>query len=398
MLTQRFHTTTLIFIGFFLLGLLIILWGVVLPDLSRDLTMSPAQSGWFFLTMAVGTVTGAYLGGKYVQKFDFLLLFAALALIEAVVLVLVSMVQQSWQLLLGIFGFGLFCSVMFTIGHTLIARLHADRRAKMMGLMDFMFSLGTLAAPFLVVAIYWSEADWRDSLRLLAASLLLLALYAYWLTKQHVEVPEPAFTGARHSLSYRAVLAQPAFVALAFAMFGYGAVEWGNGNWFVSYANSSLAIDTQRARLVFAFFTAGMVVSRLAFAWFIPLLGSRRLLQILAVLMLSGALAIKLLHGETALAVGNLLLGLGLGGIYPLLLSSAMDLDPDNGPVLSGLSNIAGSLGCQVVGLGTGLWAQGQGIGTAFWMVPMVAAWLCLSAFWFSRYVKTKAKTKAVVA
>ena len=365
MLTQRFHTTTLIFIGFFLLGLLIILWGVVLPDLSRDLTMSPAQSGWFFLTMAVGTVTGAYLGGKYVQKFDFLLLFAALALIEALVLVLVSMVQQSWQLLLGIFGFGLFCSVMFTIGHTLIARLHADRRAKMMGLMDFMFSLGTLAAPFLVVAIYW-------------------------LTRQHAEVPEAAFSGARHSLSYRAVLAQPAFVALAFAMFGYGAVEWGNGNWFVSYANSSLAIDTQRARLVFAFFTAGMVVSRLAFAWFIPLLGSRRLLQILAVLMLSGALAIKLLQGETALAVGNLLLGLGLGGIYPLLLSSAMDLDPDNGPVLSGLSNIAGSLGCQVVGLGTGLWAQGQGIGTAFWMVPMVAAWLCLSAFWFSRYVKTK--------
>jgi FHS family glucose/mannose:H+ symporter-like MFS transporter len=394
MLTQRFHTTALIFIGFFLLGLLIILWGVVLPDLNRDLAMSPAQSGWFFLTMAVGTVTGAYLGGKYVQKFDFLLLFAGLAFIEAAVLTLVAMVQQSWQLLLGIFCFGLFASVMFTIGHTLIARLHADRRAKMMGLMDFMFSLGTLAAPFLVVVMYWSSADWRDSLRLLAALLVVLAVYAYWLTKQHVEVPEAAFTGARRSLSYRAVLAQPAFVALAFAMFGYGAVEWGNGNWFVSYANSALAIDTQSARLIFAFFTGGMVISRLVFAWFIPLLGARRLLQILAILMLCGALAIKLLHGETALAISNLLLGLGLGGIYPLLLSSAMDLDPDNGPVLSGLSNIAGSLGCQVVGLGTGLWAQAQGIGTAFWLVPMVGAWLCCSAFWFSRYIKVREVTR----
>jgi hypothetical protein len=118
------------------------------------------------------------------------------------------------------------------------------------------------------------------------------------------------------------------------------------------------------------------------------------LLQILAILMLSGALAIKLLQGETALAIGNLLLGLGLGGIYPLLLASAMDLDPENGPVLSGLSNIAGSLGCQVVGLGTGLWAQAQGIGTAFWLVPMVGAWLCCSAFWFSRYIKAREVTR----
>ena len=158
----------------------------------------------------------------------------------------------------------------------------------------------------------------------------------------------------------------------------------------MSYANSALAIDAQRARLVFAFFTAGMVISRLAFAWFIPWLGARRLLQILAIMMLGGAFALKISEGETALAIGNLLLGLGLGGIYPLLLSSAMDLDPDNGPVLSGLSNIAGSLGCQVVGLGTGLWAEVQGIGTAFWLVPIVATWLCIAAFGFSQHIKPK--------
>ncbi len=387
MLSHRFHTTTLIFQGFFLLGLLIILWGVVLPDLNKDLAMQPADSGWFFLIMALGTVMGAFIGGKYVQKFDFLKLFAGLALIESGLLMVVSMVQHSWQLLLGIFCFGLFCSVMFTIGHTLIARLHAERRAKMMGLMDFMFSLGTLAAPFLVVAIYWGSGDWRWALRLLATLLVFLAGYAYWLSQAQVDVPVAQQGGPRRSLSYRAVLAKPAFVALAFAMFGYGAVEWGNGNWFVSYASSAQALDVQTARLVFAFFTAGMVISRLCFAWFIPWLGSIRLLQILALLMLTGALSLKLFQGETALALGNLLLGLGLGGIFPLLLASAMDLDPDNGPVLSGLSNIAGSLGCQVVGLGTGLWAQEQGIGTAFWLVPMVAVWLCGCVFWFSRFV-----------
>lgn len=381
---SRFHPTAMIFGGFFLLGILIILWGILLPDLSRELQLGPAQSGWFFLTMALGTISGAFIGGKYVQKFEFLRLFAVLALLETVILFGISLLQQRWQLFAGIYLFGLIASVMFTIGHTLIARLHANKRAKMMGLMDFMFSLGTLAAPFLVVVLYWWQDDWRWPVRLMAVSLVGLAGYAFWLSRQQLELAGYSDT-VRRSLSYRAVLKKPVFWALAFAMFGYGAVEWGNGNWFVSYASAALPFDTEQARLIFAFFTGGMVISRLGFAWFIPLLGSKKLLRLLVLLMFSGALLVKTMDSATGLALGNLLLGLGLGGVYPLLLSAAMDLDADNGPVLSGLSNIAGSLGCQLAGLGTGLWAQQAGIGQAFWMLPLLAVWLFASVWWFSR-------------
>ncbi len=381
---SRFHPTAMIFGGFFLLGILILLWGILLPDLSRELQLDPAQSGWFFLTMALGTISGAFVGGKYVQKFEFLRLFAVLALTETVILLGISLLQQRWQLFAGIFLFGLLASVMFTIGHTLIARLHANKRAKMMGLMDFMFSLGTLAAPFMVVVLYWWQDDWRWPVRLMALSLVGLAGYAFWLSRQQLELAGYSDT-VRRSLSYRAVLKKPVFWALAFAMFGYGAVEWGNGNWFVSYASAALPFDTEQARLIFAFFTGGMVISRLGFAWFIPLLGSKKLLRILILLMFSGALLVKVMDSATGLALGNLLLGLGLGGVYPLLLSTAMDLDADNGPVLSGLSNIASSLGCQLAGLGTGLWAQHAGIGQAFWMLPLLAVWLFASVWWFSR-------------
>lgn len=380
---SRFHPTALIFSGFFLLGLLIILWGVLLPDLNRELGMSAAQSGWFFLVMALGTVSGAYLGGKYVQKFHFLPLFAALALIETVILLGISLVQSAWQLLCGIFLFGLFCSVMFTIGHTLIARLHANKRAKMMGLMDFMFSLGTLAAPFLVVVLYWWLPDWRWPLRLLALLLVALAVYALLIARRAIADPA-AEPEPRHSLSYKVVLKQPVFIALALAMFGYGAVEWGNGNWFVSYASSALLYPTEQARLIFAWFTGGMVLSRLGFAYLIPYLGATRLLRLLVLMMFAGAMLLKLADSSWALSAGNLLLGLGLGGVYPLLLATAMDLAPQQGPVLSGLSNIGGSLGCQLAGLGTGLWANVAGIGTAFWMLPLVALWLFAAVWLFS--------------
>jgi len=381
---SRFHPTALIFSGFFLLGILIILWGVLLPDLTHSLQMSAAQSGWFFMVMALGTISGAYLGGKYVQKFNFLKLFAALALAETLLLLMISWVETSTELMIEIFLFGLFCSVMFTIGHTLIARLHANKRAQMMGLMDFMFSLGTLAAPFLVVVLYWWVEDWRWPLRLLALLLVGLAAYAYWIARLIQATPTQT-AAPRQTLSYAAVLKQPAFVALVLAMLGYGAVEWGNGNWFVSYASTALQYPTEQARLIFAWFTGGMVLSRLGFAFLLPWCGARLLLRLLGALMLSGALLLKLAETSSVLALANFMLGLGLGGLFPLLLATAMDLDPQNGAVLSGLANIGGSVGCQIAALGTGLWANSAGIGTAFWLLPLAACWLFAMVWLFSR-------------
>ena len=57
--------------------------------------------------------------------------------------------------------YGIVSSSIFTIGHTLIARLYEEKRFTMMGLMDFMFSLGTFAASFFVTLLYLQEENWR---------------------------------------------------------------------------------------------------------------------------------------------------------------------------------------------------------------------------------------------
>lgn len=386
---KRAYPAALIYVGFFLLGLQLILWGVLLPDIRADLGMSAATSGWFFLTMTLGTISGSFLGGKYVQKFEFLRLFAGLALCVASLLALISYSQDVWQLFVCAGLFGLFASVMFTIGHTLIARLFAEKRARMMGIMDFMFSLGTLAAPFFVIVLYWSPdlASWRMPVRLMAASLVLLAAWAYALSRHPLQLAVLA-SAPKTSLSYRDALVKPEFVALALAMFGYGAVEWGNGNWFVSYAVAAeQPLAAEQARLVFAFFTGGMVLSRLGFSFLIPVFGVRLLLRVLGSCMLLGAIGVRAFESAEALSLANLLLGLGLGGLYPLLLATAMDMSPEQGPVLSGLSNIAGSLGSQLAGLGIGLWAQAQGLTTAFYFIPLLALWLLGTVWGFSRRV-----------
>lgn len=379
---SRLHPTAVIFSGFFLLGNLIILWGMLLPDMAKALNMAPAISGVFFSLMSIGTIVGAIIGGKYVQKFHFLRLFAFLAITESILLSLLSVVGN-WQVLLPLIVLvGLTYSVMFTIGHTLIARLFANKRAAMMGLMDFMFSLGTLTAPLWVVMLYWVLDDWRWPIRIIALCLLFVGLYSWQVARMQPVLAGRSPSGGK-SLSYITVLRQPIFLLLLLVMVGYGAAEWGQGNWFVSYAVDGLGYQAENARLLLAWFTGGMVLSRLGFALLLRWLSSAQLMLLLGAFTVVGAFVVKLSAGSELLALGNLLLGLGVGGLFPLMLSTAMDLDSDNGPVLSGIASIGSSIGFQFAGLLTGIWAQQAGIAQAFWLIPLASIWLfgCLWLF-----------------
>lgn len=386
---SRAAPTAVIFSGFFILGNLIILWGLLLPDLAAELALSQSLSGLFFSLMSVGTILGAVLGGKYAQKFQFLKLFAALALLSACWLLLISLVTDWRYLLLLITLIGMTYSIMFTIGHTLIARLFANRRAAMMGLMDFMFSLGTLTAPLWVVLLFRYLDDWRWPLRILAFGLLVIACYSYWAAARLPALAQPSRSGAR-SLSYTALLRQPLFLLLLLVMIGYGAAEWGQGNWFVSYAVTGLGLQAEQSRLLLAWFTGGMVLSRLGFALLLRWLTASQLLLLLGILTVSGALLVKLGMTVGLLGLGNLLLGLGIGAIFPLMLATVMDLDSDNGPVLSGIASIGSAVGFQFAGLLTGLWAEQAGIVNAFWLVPLASIWLLLTLLVFCRLLAAR--------
>lgn len=284
---------------------------------------------------------------------------------------------------------GLICSSLFTIGHTMIARLHVNRRSTMMGIMDFMFSLGTLAAPLFISALYLLQHNWRWPLRILAATIVMLAIYAWYVAQRGKRlVPSEDSSQPRQSLSYSQIIKQPVFLLLSLAAVGYGAVEFGNGNWFVSYAQKGRGFSGEEARWVFAFFTAGMAISRLGFSALLAWFSAHRLMVILASIMAFGALVIKLASEPQLMSAGNFLVGLGLGGLFPLMLSNAMDIDSHNGPLISGVCVIGSSIGVQLASFGTGLWASFAPLTTAFWVIPIGALWLWLMVWGYSRQIK----------
>ena len=385
---SRRPMTIVIFAGFFQLGMLFIMWGILLPDIARNLAMSEVISGALFTLFSLGMMSGAILGGKYASRFDFLSLFAVLCGIDAALLLIIASFSHWAGVLITVFVIGVVSSGMITIGHTLIAQLYTEKRFAMMGLMDFMFSLGTFAASFFVTLLYLHDDNWRLPLRVLAFTLLLLAAYTWMAARQHSKRVQGQPKAPKTSLRYNDVIRQPVFLLLAMVSFGYGAVEFGNANWFVSYASNGLALPGDVARNLLACFTAGMVVSRLTFAYFLRFFSIHRLVVIMASMSLAGAVGVKLGNDVLTIGGGNLLLGLGLGGLFPLMLSAAMNIDAEKGPLLSGVTIIGNSLGVQLASFSTGLWASLAPLTIAFWVIPIAAIWLWATAWFFSRQLK----------
>ena len=385
---SRRPVTIVIFSGFFLLGMLFILWGILLPDIAKDLRMSELVSGTFFSLFSIGMMLGAVIGGKYVSRFDHMPLLAALLSINALLLFTISQLHQwQWVLVVAVL-IGIVSSTIFTLGHTLIARLYEEKRFTMTRLMDFMFSLGTFAASFFVTVLYGIAENWRLPIQVLAAVMVCVSAYTYIAARSQAKVLKGQPKPERKTLAFGAVIKQPIFIFMALLSFGYGAVEFGNANWFVSYAQNGIGFTGEQSRNLLACFTAGMVISRLVFPFLLRFVSVHRLIVFMASASLVGVFAIKLMPSLYGIGAGNLFLGLGLGGLFPLMLSAAMNIDSQNGPVLSGICIIGNSTGVQVASFSTGLWANYVPLTTAFWVIPMGGCVLWLAAFGYSRLVK----------
>ncbi len=385
---SRLPATIVIFAGFFLIGKLFILWGILLPDIANNLQMSELVSGALFSLFSVGMMLGAVIGGKYASRYEYMPLLATLFGVNSLLLILVSLLS-SWQLFLVLAVLiGVVSSTIFTIGHTLIARMYAEKRFTMMGLMDFMFSLGTFAASFFVTLLYLVEENWRLPIQVTAGVMTVLCCYAYIAAHSQAKVLKGQPKAPKKTLAFGAIIKQPVFIFMALLSFGYGAVEFGNANWFVSYAQKGIGFTGEQSRNLLACFTAGMVISRLTFPFLLRFVSVHRLIVIMATVSLVGVFALKLTPTLYGIGAGNLLLGLGLGGLFPLMLSAAMSIDSDNGPVLSGITIIGNSTGVQVSSFSTGLFANFMPLTSAFWVIPVCGCVLWLASYGYSRKLK----------
>jgi fucose permease len=345
----------------FVFGVILLLMGSLLPSLEVSYVQAGSLgsfplAGILAATIVVGPLLDTW-GAKPVLAGALVLVTGALGLLPSL--------HTYPALAMGALVYGFGGGALNTATNALVADLSAAGRGAALNVLGFSFSLGALTAPLLMSTLHGS-VDTASILYFLSAGAGLILVPV-------LIIRFPAPTGAGKSLrELLRVLRNPlAWVFGALLFF-----ESGSENtmfvWAGKIAGGIFRTTPERATWALVALSAAIGIGRLATAFLLRYLGSRKTMLLSTAVTLAGTMLVFASREFQVAVLGMGMLGLGLAAIYPTALGVAGDRFPrSTGTVFGALitvSLIGGTAGPSLGGL-----LATRGLSHILW-VPLISA------------------------
>ena len=326
------------------------LLGPMLPTLSARWDLNYSQAGALFTAQYLVSTLAVALSGVLVSRWGFrFAIKTGLLLMSAGVGLLLVGPKVLGIICIGAYGGGLGLAV--PAANLLVAEVNPERRSATLNLLNFCWSAGAVACPFLVAA----AAKSHQLPTLLAAVAGFALLMAVGIAVMPSSIVEPSAKDVGRKTGPAIRWTQSAVLILAPLFFLYVGVENGFGGWVASYAKSLGNLTPAWSLMTPSFFYAALMLGR----WVAPLLlrsiDEIRLVQAGLLIACVGMAGLVLSHGLRGVVFSASLAGLGLSCVYPItiaLLSREFGAASARlGSVMFTLSNLGGGLLPWMVGV-----------------------------------------------
>ena len=295
--------------GFFVIGVVTVLLGQILPILSTRLQLNDAQAGTFFLAQFSGSITGTLAATRIARRSGFIL--STLIGLGLMVIGLPGLNFADFYLCwisIFVYGIGLGLTIPSINLLTIEATPPSDQTSTV-NLINFAWGIGAISSrPF--VALVSGDGSLVLLSVILCVSLLLLS--AFFLSF-HRSFPPERRSLEEDSASPRIWNKPASWLFILFGFFCIG-IETGLGGWLTTYSESLRRVgeDVVNAAVVFFFF---MVLGRGIASIISRRLSENLLISVCALILLTGVSLIVVSH-STAI-IGAALAGLGTSAIFP---------------------------------------------------------------------------------
>jgi MFS transporter, FHS family, glucose/mannose:H+ symporter len=303
-------------------GIVTVLLGPVLPTLSARWSLTDAQAGEFFTAQFLASTLGVAFSGVLVPRFGYRVVM---------VLGLIFMAAGVGSLPLGARLLGMVSVACYGVGlgltipvcNLLVAELNPAKRAAAVSLLNFSWSVGAVACPFLF-APFQRIGRISTFFYLLAAGILLVSL-----SLARVSLPgpgsaeSPSVGSTRSSLQ---MLRTPAAIALGVLFFVYVGTENAVGGWLASYAKRLAGNAGMIWVTTPSYFYGGLLAGRALAPLVLRKVSEVRLVRAGVAMGLLGLVGLLGARSMTGVLASASVIGLGLAAVYPItisLLSSA---------------------------------------------------------------------------
>jgi fucose permease len=332
------------------IGIATVLLGPMLPILSARWSLNYSQAGALFTAQYTVSTVAVALSGVLVSRWGFrFAIKTGLVLMSAGVGLLLAGPKLLGILCIGAYGGGLGLAV--PAANLLVAEVNPGRRSAKLNLLNFCWSAGAVACPFLVAA---AAKGHRIPVFLGAVAGFALAV-AVGIAVMPASIVEPSSNDASRKTGPAIRFMQNAVVMLGALFFLYVGVENGFGGWIASYAKSLGNLTPSQAVMSPSFFYAALMLGRWAAPLALRSIDEVRLVQGGLLVGCAGMGGLVLSHEWWGVILSASVAGLGLACVYPItisLLSREFGAGAARiGSLMFFLSNIGGGLLPWVVGL-----------------------------------------------
>ena len=337
------------YISFIPIGVATVILGPMLPALSARWSLNYSQAGALFpvqyvaSTCAVGLsgVLAARRGFRFPMKTGIALMSVGLALLLA---------NSKPIAMLGIAANGAGLGLAVPAANLLVAAANPSRRSATLNLLNFFWSTGAVACPFLVAAAVNSQHVFLFLIGLSAFSLLVATSIA--LMGPYVVEPLAAPDNTTSLLPLMRTR-KSLFLIFSVLFFLYVGVENGFGQWMATYVKSLGTLTLAVALMTPSVFYASLMLGRVVAPALLRAINEVVLVRIGLFLSCLGMAGLMFSRQWTGVALSVLVAGLGLSFVYPIMIALLSKEFPSTrvGSVMFVLSNIGGGLLPWMVGI-----------------------------------------------
>ena len=313
------------------IGVVTVLLGPMLPALSSRWSLNYSQAGSLFTAQFLASTVGVAVSGALVSRWGFRFALNTGLLVMAAGVAGLSVGSHLWGMsCIAAYGAGLGLAV--PAANLLVAEVNPSRRSAALNLLNFSWSVGAVACPFLVAAA--ARSNRVAILMMVVAGILLLVMLG--IASMSSRVVEPVLTGSDNKPA-KIDWSSPSLFVLAALFFLYVGTENSFGGWIASYAKSLGSMPLTRSVMMPSFFYSALLVGRWIAPWILRKVDEVKLARS-GILVACVGMAGLLLSRATPGVVGSgIVAGLGLSAVYPITISL---LSREFGPAASRVGSV----------------------------------------------------------
>ncbi len=298
-------------------GIVTVLLGPILPWLSGRWSLSDAQAGEFFTAQFLASTLGVAFSGVLVPRLGYrFVLLLGLVFMAVGVGALPIGSRVIGMVAVGCYGIGL--GLTIPTCNLLVAEVNQETRAAALSLLNFSWSVGAVACPFLL-APFQRAGRIPIFFLSLAAFVLLVALALAWVALPQSGTAENSSDSPARPLAR--LLATPAAIALGVLFFVYVGTENAVGGWLASYAKRLVDRGGTMWVTTPSFFYGGLLAGRALAPVFLKHLPEVRLVRMSVATALAALIGLLASRSITLVLLSAAMIGLGFAAIYPITIS-----------------------------------------------------------------------------